>query len=487
VALGLAAREVNLFQSDDKQTIWSRLGAFRRRSQASLCAAFPERQILIRTDGRVRFFVFGSLHQITMTGFGLLLVAWVACTSINVIVQNWVITTEHSRLRQVQMLYEARNAAIDDFEAQQNALAAIIERNEKVVSALRFGAGHPGANSTRAAAASSEESTGSITDSGEPITAKEPLGRGGYANPVPSPSPARRTEPQARGAVGPAGRSSAAPQPGTVQPRHESFLHNVVSRFAEFLRQESGAAAVVDDPILLQLEPQQIWLAELKEKQLALLRKLGQNLETDTKRFHLALQNIGFAPEMFIVRAHAAEEPSGRGGPLLSLPAALTDNGDSEYLAQLANAADSLDTLTRMNAVPWMRPIDADTGTASGFGVRRDPFTKELAFHSGLDLSGPWGSPVRATAPGIVIYAGRRGAYGNTVEIDHGYGIRTRYGHLRSTLVQTGAKVERGAPVGLLGSTGRSTGPHVHYEVWYGNSARDPQKFIKAGQFLLQE
>jgi murein DD-endopeptidase MepM/ murein hydrolase activator NlpD len=190
---------------------------------------------------------------------------------------------------------------------------------------------------------------------------------------------------------------------------------------------------------------------------------------------------------MFIARANAAQEQAGRGGPLLSLPAALTDNGDSEYLAQLANAADSLDTLTRMNAVPWMRPIDADYGTASGFGIRRDPFTKELAFHSGLDLSGPWGSPVRATAPGIVIYAGRKGAYGNTVEIDHGYGIRTRYGHLRSTLVQTGAKVERGTPVGLLGSTGRSTGPHVHYEVWYGNSARDPQKFIKAGQFLLQE
>jgi murein DD-endopeptidase MepM/ murein hydrolase activator NlpD len=474
-----------LFQCDDKQTIWSWFGALRKRSQASLCTAFPERQIIIRTDGRVRFFVFGPLHQIIMTGFGLVLVAWVACTSMNVIVQNWVITTEHSRLRQVQMLYEARNAAIDDFEVQQNALAAIIERNEKVESALRFGASHPGANSTRAADVSTKQSTGSMTDSGEPILAKEPQGRGGYANSAPT--AARRTEPEANGAAGPAGRSFPAPQPGAIQPRHESFLHNVANRFAELFRREPAVAGTVNDPILLQLESQRIWLAALKEKQLALLRKLGQNLEADTKRFHQALQNTGFTPEMFIARANAAQEQAGRGGPLLSLPAALTDNGDSEYLAQLANAADSLDTLTRMNAVPWMRPIDVDYGSASGFGVRRDPFTKELAFHSGIDLSGPWGSPVRATAPGIVIYAGRRGAYGNTVEIDHGYGIRTRYGHLRSTLVQTGAKVERGAPVGLLGSTGRSTGPHVHYEVWYGNSARDPQKFIKAGQFLLQE
>ena len=230
----------------------------------------------------------------------------------------------------------------------------------------------------------------------------------------------------------------------------------------------------------------------VKTKRLTLLRKLGQSLEADTKRFRQALQNIGIAPETFIARANAATaEPTGRGGPLVSLPGSLADTDDREYLVQLANAANSLDTLTNvvkaMKFVPWQRPIDADYGTGSDFGVRRDPFTKQLAFHSGLDLSGPWGLPVRATAPGIVIYAGRRGAYGNTVEIDHGYGIRTRYGHLRSISIQTGAMVQRGTSVGSLGSTGRSTGPHVHYEVWYGNAARDPQKFIKAGRVLLQD
>jgi murein DD-endopeptidase MepM/ murein hydrolase activator NlpD len=104
-----------------------------------------------------------------------------------------------------------------------------------------------------------------------------------------------------------------------------------------------------------------------------------------------------------------------------------------------------------------------------------------------LDLPGPLGSPVHATAPGIVVYAGRRGAYGNAVEIDHGYGIRTRYGHLRSISVHAGASVKRGTVIGSLGSTGRSTGPHVHYEIWYQNSTRDPQKFIAAGEHLLQE
>ena len=461
-----------MFQWSGRQKIWW-LFVLWKRSRAALRAAFPERQIFVRTDGRVRFFVFGPLLQIIMAGSTLVLVSWVVFTSINAIAQDRLITTQHRRLRQVETLYDARNAAIDRFEAQQNTLAAIIERKEEVESALRFGSGPPSADSAPAAASramegEADESTGAATDSGEPVGAVEPPGRGDSSHPL---------------------RSSAAPEPRAAQPRHESFLQGAVNRFAEFFRREPSVAIPVDNPIPPQLELQQSWLAVLKAKQLTLLRKLGQSLETDTKRFRQALQKIGFAPETFIARAKAA--PTGSGGPLLPLSGSLADIEDREYLAQLAKAANSLDTMTNivkgMSVVPWLRPLDADYGTASGFGVRRDPFTKQLAFHSGLDLSGPWGTPVRATGPGIVTYAGRRGAYGNTVEIDHGYGIRTRYGHLRSILIQTGAMVERGTSVGTLGSTGRSTGPHVHYEVWYGNSARDPQKFIKAGQFLLED
>jgi murein DD-endopeptidase MepM/ murein hydrolase activator NlpD len=104
-----------------------------------------------------------------------------------------------------------------------------------------------------------------------------------------------------------------------------------------------------------------------------------------------------------------------------------------------------------------------------------------------VDFSGPLGSDVRATAPGIVVFAGPRGAYGNTVEVDHGYGVRTRYGHLSKILVQIGARLDKGATVGRLGSTGRSTGPHVHYEVWYDDAVTDPSKFIKAGQYVFED
>jgi murein DD-endopeptidase MepM/ murein hydrolase activator NlpD len=94
---------------------------------------------------------------------------------------------------------------------------------------------------------------------------------------------------------------------------------------------------------------------------------------------------------------------------------------------------------------------------------------------------------VRVTAPGIVVFAGERGAYGETVEVDHGLGIRTRYGHLSRILVKVGAQVQKGAIIGKLGSTGRSTGPHVHYEVWYDTTVKNPSNFLKAGRYVLED
>jgi murein DD-endopeptidase MepM/ murein hydrolase activator NlpD len=92
---------------------------------------------------------------------------------------------------------------------------------------------------------------------------------------------------------------------------------------------------------------------------------------------------------------------------------------------------------------------------------------------------------VSATAPGTVVFAGNRGGYGNMVEIDHGFGIHTRYGHLSKITVAVGSKVNKGSVVGRMGSTGRSTGPHVHYEVWYDDVVRNPSNFIEAGRHVL--
>jgi len=118
---------------------------------------------------------------------------------------------------------------------------------------------------------------------------------------------------------------------------------------------------------------------------------------------------------------------------------------------------------------------------SSGFGRRIDPFTGKVAPHRGVDIANRYGAPVFAASRGVVVFAGRTKDFGYLVEIDHGYGYRTRYGHLSAIQVQPGDIVEEGQLIGRVGSSGRSTGPHLHYEVHYFGRAVDPQRFLPKG------
>ena len=134
-----------------------------------------------------------------------------------------------------------------------------------------------------------------------------------------------------------------------------------------------------------------------------------------------------------------------------------------------------------LSAVPVRKPVAGEVDMSSPFGMRLDPFLGRPAIHTGVDLRGDIGEPARATATGKVTIAGWDGGYGNMVEIDHGNGLATRYGHLSKILVKVGQFVRIGETVGLIGSTGRSTGPHLHYETRINGEAVDPQKFLRAG------
>lgn len=134
-------------------------------------------------------------------------------------------------------------------------------------------------------------------------------------------------------------------------------------------------------------------------------------------------------------------------------------------------------------AIPSQKPVD-DVDFTSGFGVRSDPFRGGAAMHAGVDIRGPFGTAIYATADGVVGRAGRASGYGNLVEIDHGRGIQTRYGHLSSFLVQPGQRVKRGQLIARMGSTGRSTGNHLHYEVRLDGSAVNPMPFLQSSNYL---
>ena len=176
---------------------------------------------------------------------------------------------------------------------------------------------------------------------------------------------------------------------------------------------------------------------------------------------------------------------AGQGGPLEAVPAPAVRGRTA--VALRPGLGDDLDRLRAMHALlramPLVAPLDVYQVT-SGFGPRHDPITGRRAFHPGLDLGGVHQARVEATAPGKVLVAGREGAYGIIVEIDHGMGIHTRYAHLRRTLVHVGQTVRLGQAIGITGSTGRSTGEHVHYEVRVDGTAYDPEAFLEAGSTL---
>nr|WP_248307041.1 MULTISPECIES: M23 family metallopeptidase [unclassified Devosia] len=137
-----------------------------------------------------------------------------------------------------------------------------------------------------------------------------------------------------------------------------------------------------------------------------------------------------------------------------------------------------------IDAAPIHLPIAGTYRQSSGFGNRRDPFSGKRAFHSGLDFAARSGTTVLSAGQGVVTFVGVRSGYGNVVEVTHPSGLVTRYGHLSGFLSSKGQKVHTGTPIAKVGSTGRSTGPHLHFEVRQGSRAMDPKQFMEAGKRL---
>jgi murein DD-endopeptidase MepM/ murein hydrolase activator NlpD len=136
-----------------------------------------------------------------------------------------------------------------------------------------------------------------------------------------------------------------------------------------------------------------------------------------------------------------------------------------------------------VKVLPVTAPLESYRVT-SPFGVRADPENDRAGFHTGVDLAAPYDTPVYSTAPGVVTFAGYRDDYGKIVEIDHGNGIATRYAHLHAFTVSVGEHVNLHQQIGYLGSTGRATGPHVHYEVVVNGEPQDPEKFIGLSRYV---
>ncbi len=183
-----------------------------------------------------------------------------------------------------------------------------------------------------------------------------------------------------------------------------------------------------------------------------------------------------------------AAAESAVGGPFIPLKLDADGSAFEQAAVSLQDAILAVEHMRRaISSVPLRKPLAGDPDVTSGFGARVDPFLGRPAMHAGIDLREDYGTDVHATATGKVTNAGPDGGYGNMVEIDHGNGLSTRYAHMASITVTEGQVVQAGQVVGHIGMTGRTTGPHLHYETRIDGEPVDPLRFLKAGNRLFSE
>lgn len=223
-------------------------------------------------------------------------------------------------------------------------------------------------------------------------------------------------------------------------------------------------------------------LGRVDREQSRQLSLLGRHLAGRVQEIRAALAELG----LDVARVKLPPAQAAMGGPLLPLSA--TAPGGFEFGLRQYNEARLVYGRWRDLAtiVPLRRPLDGDDTTTSNFGMRTDPFTGAPTMHAGMDFRAETGTPIRAPGAGKVLRAEVAGGYGNLIELDHGNGLTSRYGHLSAFEVKPGQIVAAGTVIGRVGSTGRSTGPHLHYETRLDDDAQNPLKFIQVGARLSQ-
>ncbi len=413
-------------------------GRYPRGFFSRLTYAFRERQIYLRSEGEVQFITLRPWVQVAVIFAFTVGLFWVAYATVNVAFKDQVLALKERNQYRARLEYEDRigdmRSTIDKLNRrllldQKTYLAKVdevrlehdrlVDRHQQLADFFRQG-WLPGPNGT------TKRQKGSLS-------------------------------PQSTPGVQTAGT--------TISPR-------AVDKFiSDFTSPEQAVAPLTE---------LRTYMAQMEDREAALLGTVTDYVSGRSTRLGKVYRSLGVNPDK--LAKSSKYKPDAVGGPFIAASAA--DLGSKALALRVSDLSDELgrwETLKfQTTRLPLVRPMSAEHKTSSPFGLRKDPFRKRPAMHSGIDFRGPPGSPVHVTAPGTVTKAGWSGGYGKLVEVRHDGGITTRYAHLSIISVRTGQKVKSGDRIGKVGSTGRSTGPHLHYETRVGGRAIDPVRFWKA-------
>jgi murein DD-endopeptidase MepM/ murein hydrolase activator NlpD len=273
--------------------------------------------------------------------------------------------------------------------------------------------------------------------------------------------------------------------------RRQVFIEKVTEAHLGALPTEANAGETVSDSSTAAADtvkkvsaslPEAAGLARLEARQLAFAEALTRAADRRAARAAAKLLRLGINPRAMLATLN---DRSAQGGPLLVLASASEGRVDPRF-QRLGLSLARMEALERsVLGLPQTLPASLEY-ISSGYGYRADPFTGGAAFHAGLDFRGPYGAPIYAAARGTVRYVGGRPGYGKVVEIDHGNGLVTRYAHMSRYASRPGQQVAAGTVIGAIGNTGRSTGPHLHFEVRLHDRALNPRPFLEAASHVSE-
>ncbi len=395
--------------------------------------AFPERQIYHRAEGQVHYISFSTRAQLLAATASALVMGWTAYATASVFLRGHLLSTQSAEASRIKSKYERWLAEARAREA--SALALLQTRTTDFEEAAR----------------EFERRHETLKELLEHATGGETPGRGVQV---------ARNE-----------HSDAVLMTAAIEDPEPRLSRLAIENASSRGRPEEGR------------------FARLMAEQDHMLDVAEETAQDRVENLRAVMRMTELSPEQ-VVR----EGEGGLGGPLISLTEADAFRAafdlEDEFASRVARVAARVAEAENMERAIDSAPLGAPVGDAyrwsSTYGNRMDPITGKPAFHSGLDFGAYRLAPIVAAAPGRVSFVGWKGGYGKVVEIDHGHGFVTRYGHMHSTNVKRGDQVAIGDKVGAMGSTGRSTGAHLHYEVWFKGKHYDPSKFMKAGKYVQQ-
>jgi len=458
---------------------------------------YIERQLYLRSNGKVRFVSLPPIAQLAMLAAVMGLCGWVAFASVNVVFKDLIIYAKNQKYRQMQAAYEERltdlqlayedlQGRLVDTEQLYLTRTKALERRQQELTELLAGRDYAsqtlGAQKTRYAAVRKRMMSDSddTPDRSDIVL----LSTSGGISAGPAADLLESRMPADPGGSQRAERAQTAPDASAPTRTASTGAAGSLAAFRSSLFSSSAETSELEERIHEGLDV-------VTSDQQRLLDSLAQSSEESIS----ALESIVAMTGVFDVEgllAHVGLSNTSVGGPFVALTddvAADEAQIEGPFADQLASTVTDLERIAKLEAALARTPLAAPMTSykmTSRFGPRRDPFNRRVAYHSGLDFAAAYGSPVLATTPGTVVHAGWKGAYGRVVEIDNGYGFLVRYAHLSAIEVEVGHKVGFQDVVGRLGSSGRSTGPHLHYEIRIQGEARDPEDFIQAGRYVFR-